>query len=181
MTRPMLHARMSLQSQRRVAHSCWNGESWTFECTITPILPAEPSAPSLAEQLNVALHIRPPVFRLLLGDIDMLLDEDRQPKSIAVYTNPAGWKICDISNPQVGDVDEKIHLEVDIDEHDAVKVDVAVRIEHDPNRQMLLFRWGQAAAVWHRIADGLCFGLDPESRLTEILCERVEIERSASA
>jgi len=139
-------------------------------------VPAEPSPPSLAEHINESLHIEPRRFRLMLGSIDILLDEDHQPKSIELYTNPTQWKICEIATPNIIGEDEKLDLEVDYDKNNIASIDIHVSIEHDPRRNRVLFRLGSAVSKWHRIATGLLLGLDRKGRLSEILCEDVNME-----
>lgn len=172
----LLHVQMRPQLHLRVAHSGWDSESSTFTCTVRPLVPVEPTPPSLAERINESLHIEPREFRVVLGDIDIILDNDRQPKSIEVYTNPDQWKACAIVNDKKVGEDEKVDLEVDYDKNNIASIDIPVRIEHDSIRKRLLFRFGSAVSTWHRLADGLLIGLDQESALAAILCERVNMQ-----
>jgi len=141
-------------------------------------VPVEPTPPALVARINESLHIKPREFRVVLGDIDILLDEDRQPKSIEVYTNPAQWKICAIVNGPTAGEDEKLDLEVDYDKNNIASIDVPVSIEHDSIRKKLLFRFGSTVNTWHRLANGLLIGLDRESGLAAILCERVDMQNN---
>src|SRR3954451_15073998 len=81
------------------ATTVWHGESallrTTFECTPAP---ETGTSGTFGAQLDRRFGVRPPVPRLILGDIDIAYQDERAFESIELRTTPPSW--------QRGSVDE---------------------------------------------------------------------------
>ena len=174
MTDSAVRVRTEETTKRRVAEARWHRESSTFTCTISPA--DHPSAePSLRERVDTALGIEAPVRRVILGDIDVLLDDADRPASIELYTNPARWKRApaeDIGPLKAADV----KLEATWDENGIASQSAPVTIEYDAARTTVTLRLGAPALRWVTAAEGMLIGIGERDRVAGLRFESVKMD-----
>lgn len=146
----------------------WDEESKTISAKVD----RQATAPH-----NLARHIERTLFeidadrRLMLGDLDILLDGESRFNALEIRIGPrASWQQRPIPAPLSIDNPADIAFDVDFDTNGIAVVETSVGTFFDAATGTLCFQIKGASAERHlQLADKLCFGVDGDGRLTEIL------------
>jgi hypothetical protein len=111
----------------------------------------------------------------MLGDIDVLLDDQSRPTSIEFYGNPARWKKVTTDVGGTMDVFD-MSLELDYDTNGIASVDVSVSMEHDSPGATLTVRFGEELERWFVFAEGLSIGISKGQRLAAFRFHPFDVE-----
>jgi hypothetical protein len=128
-----------------------------------------PRPQTLAGQINAAVGIQPRYHRLLLGDMDILMDPDEHVRSLQIRTNPRRWvseRLPHLVKPL-----EAVSLRflVNYDTNGVASYPVTIQITRDPAQADLRFTFGDyKSSRWFAIADGLVVGTTVDQYLSEI-------------
>ena len=125
---------------------------------------------------NLARHIERTLFeidadrRLVLGDLDILLDGESHFNALEMRIGPrASWQQRPISAPLSIDGPADVAFDVDFDTNGIAVVEATVVTFCDAATGTLCFHIKDGTAVRHlQLADTLRFGVDGDGRLTEI-------------
>lgn len=152
------------------SHVHWDQDSLVLSVSLT-YLDTDNQAQNLklADRLDQDFGIEQGGYRLILGEMDMLLDSGKRIKSLEIRTNPLTWQLCSVrpipSEPHAVLVD----FVVDYDENGIASYKVPVRIIRDVSRRELSFSFENlAASYWALIADNLIIGATLDNYLSEI-------------
>jgi hypothetical protein len=149
-------------------HVIWDEESQTISATVKRQTTAPP---------NLARHIERTLFeidadrRLVLGDLDILLDGNGHFNALEMRIGPqASWQRRPTPTPLSIDGPSDVAFDVDFDTNGIAVVEISVVNFFDAATGTLCFQIKGASAVRHlQLADKLSFGVDGDGRLTEIL------------
>jgi hypothetical protein len=149
-------------------HVIWDEESQTISATVERQTTAPP---------NLARHIERTLFeidadrRLVLGDLDILLDGEGHLNALEMRIGPqASWQQRPTPTPLSIDGPSDVAFDVDFDTNGIAVVETSVGTFFDAATGTLCFQIKGASTVRHlQLADKLCFGVDGDGRLTEIL------------
>lgn len=155
---PALHA----------CHVIWDEESQTISATVERQATAPP---------NLARHIERTLFeidadrRLVLGDLDILLDAEGRFNALEMRIGPrASWQQRPIPASLSIDGPADVAFDGDFDTNGIAVVQATVVPFFDAATGTLCLQIKEARAVRHlQLADTLRFGVDGDGRLTEIL------------
>ena len=173
MPSPAVLVHTEAPTERRVATSRWDRESSTFSCAIAPATEAAADG-SLRARVDAALHVEAPARRVVIGEVDVLLDAADRPASIEVYTNPAQWKR--VAAGAVGTVEAaEVTLAADWDANGIASVEADVVIEHDAAGGTVTLRFGGDAKRWVGGAEGVLFGVGEDDALVAVRCAGVAV------
>jgi hypothetical protein len=174
MTTPAVLVRTEALTERRVAASRWDRESSTFSCAIAPATEAAADG-SLRAKVDAALHVEAPARRVVIGEVDVLLDAAGRPASIELYTSPAQWR--PVTAGATGAVEAaEVTLEASWDANGIASVEAEVAVEHDAAGGTVTLRFGGEAKRWVAAAEGVLFGVGEAEGLVAVRCARVAIE-----
>lgn len=122
----------------------------------------------LSDVLNAQFGIGQDEYRLLLGEMDVLLDCNRRISSFEMRTNPSGWRHCSLS-PVSDDLPlMSVGFLAEFDENRISSHDLTVQIVIDPSRRELVFCFG--GFVTHRrvlVANDFVVGMTFDNYLSE--------------
>lgn len=122
----------------------------------------------LSGKLDQDFGIEQGDYRLILGEIDILLNSNKRIKSFETRTNPLAWQSCTLL-PAPNTLEAVfIDFVVDYDENRIASYDLPIRIMQDISRRELTFSFGDfATSRWALIADGFVVGMTIDHYLTE--------------
>jgi hypothetical protein len=145
----------------------WDEASQTISATVE----RQPTAPpSLAQHIERTLFEMDAERRLVLGDLDILLDRENRFNALHIRIGPrASWPQQPIASPLSNDGPADVAFDVDFDTNGIAVVEATVATCFDAATGTLCFRIKDTRAVRHlRLADKLSFGVDGDERLAEI-------------
>lgn len=123
---------------------------------------------TLSDRLSQEFSIEQGDYRLVIGDMDVLLDQNRRIQSLEIRTNPVTWESCELL-PMSGK-QEAINIDfiVDYDENRIASYDLPIRIMRDQSMRALSFCFGDySSSQWSSIADGFIVGMTADHYLSE--------------
>lgn len=168
MPSPAVRVHTGAPGARRVAVARWDRESSTLTCTVAPA--AEPAADaSLRARVDAALHVEEAAHRVVIGEVDVLLDAADRPASIEVYTSPAQWKRVAAAAEGPAEAAE-VTLAADWDANGIASVEADVTIEHDAAGGTVTLRCGGEVTRWLAAAEGLLVGVGEDEGLVALRC-----------
>lgn len=159
------------------ASTSWDPESGVLETAFTyPQRPTASSA-SLRERIDQTVGIQPQRYRVVLGDVDILLQEKDRLESIQVRTQPAEWEEVSLARVPAGATDVWIEFRVDYDRNQIASLHLPVRILWDENSFQLAFRFPCRGSVSYSlaVADTVAVGLDDDFVLCELRFRDVRV------
>lgn len=158
------------------AVSFWSTESFTL--TIQFQGRPKPQETVLGKQLNQRFGIEPLPYRVVLGDIEVMLEKVDLLQSIEIYTNIDQWQRARLPVLPNHPPSASVAFEVEYDGNNIASLDVAHTILWDGTSQQLALRLGGPCvpAHWYAVADTVFFGLTDDDRLCEVRCTRIVIQ-----
>lgn len=154
-----------------IARSSWDSESYTLSCELEPAVVVADA--TLASEIDARLGIHPQPRRLVIGDVDVSLDENDRPISIELYTNPREWDTATLPHPLAPP--GELHLNMRLLPDAAFRIDTSYRLKWDSQTRTLAVVFSRGVHTWYQIAEGLLFGASSteEGSLCEIRFEGV--------
>ena len=141
----------------------WDPESFVLSAVISSdVTRFEPS--TLADQINRNLGIGPEERRLVIGDLDILLDSKGRMRTFEIRSNPARWTQRHLpALPASEPVSAEISASYD--ENWIARLSLPVQITVDGDTLSLSF--GSEAEHWGAIASNAAVGVDQDGQLCE--------------
>lgn len=151
------------------SHINWDQDSLTLSLLITYLdKDTKLQNLKLSEKLDQDFIIEQGDYRLILGEMDILLDSNKRIKSLEIRTNPLSWRSCSLlPTPSIL---EAVFLDfvVDYDENRVASYDLPIRIMQDLSRRELTFSFGDfATSRWALVADSFVVGMTIDHYLSE--------------
>jgi hypothetical protein len=123
---------------------------------------------TLSDRLSQEFNIDQGDYRIVLGEMDVLLDKSRRLKSMEIRTNPATWDSGTLLPVSGGQDDMSIDFMVDYDENRIASHDLPIRIIYDQSNRALSFYFADfASSRWVAVADGFVVGTTADHYLSE--------------
>jgi hypothetical protein len=135
--------------------------------------------PNLSERIERHFGIRDLAYRVILGELDILLRDGGRWESMEIRTNPSEW--LHVSLP---DLDEKAanvwaEFQLTFDENSIASLnEVVVVPAWDVKRRRLSLRLNSdlsSSATWSALADTVAIGVDEAGRLTELRLDAIDL------
>ncbi len=147
----------------------WDNESLILTLSLNHQEDSESKEYKLARTIDEQLGIIKSDFRIILGEMDILLDTNQYITSMQIRTNPSNW--LQVSLPSVPNNLDPVFpiFQVEYDENYIVSYTVPIQIMQDVPQQQLSFLFGDyISSRWVNIADGVVLGLTLDLFLSEI-------------
>ena len=144
----------------------WDDESMVLSVSL---LSEAPPVASMADQIDLNLGIRAPYGRVVIGDLDVLVDSEGRIVSMEIRTNPAAWS--DEAIPASSDSFPTVSMRFpdDFDDNQIARYDVPVRLSQDRSRRVVRLRLGEgASSQWARLASDVIIGVTAQAYLSEV-------------
>ena len=174
-----LAPRLMLSPRREVcrATSSWDGDSSTLRITFAYPERPPPETTDVQRRIEHDVGIEAPTYRVVLGDLDLLLEDSRRWAALDVRTNPASWLRAPLPAPS--DDPDEIWAEfgVEFDANRIASLDLAADVLWDRAGRRLAFRFdpGEGGVRWCAVADRVLLGLDADGRLCELRLQAVDV------
>lgn len=150
-------------------HIAWDRESLLLSLTFTYSDDnAEPHDLRLVDWIDQSFGIDQRGYRLVLGEMDILLDAKKRIRSIDIRTNPITWQRCPL--PPLPNRPDAVCVDfvVEYDENLIASYDLPIQIIQDRTRRELSFSFGDyASSRWVMGADGFVVGMTADHYLSE--------------
>ncbi len=152
-----------------VAKCFWDKDSYVLSFIIDyPHGMYDPKS-DLQQQIDSSVGIKIPEYNLLLGGIELCLNELRQVTSIDVRSNPSNWKISNIDEVAEDAQSVWLDFQVVFDENAHCFVDLDYDICFDPKTKQLAFVFqSETQSEWYGFADNAYIGLDSNHQLVSL-------------
>ena len=153
------------------AKTHWDAASMTLRTEFTYADPALRPFARISEQLDRALGVRAPTYRVVLGDLDVVLGKAGRWQSLEIRTSPDNW--VDASLPDVSRDAPHVWAEFRLafdDNNVATVRDASVVPVWDRRQRRLSLRLERSGASveWSALADTVTVGVDDQRRLSEV-------------
>jgi len=123
----------------------------------------------LQNQIDSTVGIKIPEYNLLLGDVELCLNEFKQITSIEFRTNPNNWTISDLNKIAIDTKPIWLDFQVTFDENGHTFVDLKYEVCFDPKtEQLALVFQNEAQTVWYNFTDNAYIGLDNKHQLVSL-------------
>jgi len=171
---------IKLQSRTTPCHAvtAWHSESALLECSFEyGVEPARAPA-TVAERIDAALGISPTAPRALLGDVEVIWQDESRLHSIELRTGQSQWEPSSLSIPSDRAEKSSMSFELEYDVNQIASIDLAVRVLWDAQQARIGLRFGNAEPEdvrWVAIADAVFVCVDDKQRLIEIRFADVQI------
>jgi hypothetical protein len=129
--------------------------------------PANP--PNLSAQIESLQGIRQRNHRIVLGDLDILVDMEERVRSLEIRTNPRRWGVASL--PSLPDALDAVFLRllVSYDTNGIAIYNVPITVTCDPSLNEVRFAFGEyVSSRWFSAADGLVIGTTLDDYLSEL-------------
>jgi hypothetical protein len=147
----------------------WDQDSLTLSVLFTySANETSQSDMSLSDRLSQEFGIGQGDYRLVIGDMDLLLDRNKRIESLEIRTNPVTWESCELLPVSGKQEAMNIDFIVDYDENRIASYDLPIRIIRDHSMGVLSFCFGgYTSSQWSCIADGFIVGMTADHYLSE--------------
>ena len=147
----------------------WDNESLILTLSFCYQDDSESKINNLARTIDEHLGIGKRDFKIILGDMDILLDTNQHIRSLEIRTNPSSWLHVSLSTIP-DDLNSVFpRFQVEYDENNIVSYNVPIQIIQDIPQRQLSFFWGDhVSSQWVNIADGVVLGLTLDFFLSEL-------------
>ncbi|HYO58208.1 hypothetical protein [Archangium sp.] len=154
----------------------WSTE--TFTLTIQFQGRPEPQEVALSKQLDRRFGIETLPYRIVLGNIEVMLEKVDLIQSIDIYTNIDQWQRARLSVLPTHLQNALVAFDVEYDGNHIASLEVPHTIIWDDTSQQLALCLGAPSvpARWYAVADTVFFGLADDCRLCEVRCTQVAIQ-----
>jgi hypothetical protein len=149
----------------------WDAESRTLRTELTYASPPARPFPSISERLDRELGVRTPTYRVILGELEVVLRDGGRWESLEIRTNPDDW--VDASLPDVSGGAPPVWAEFRLafdDNNVAAARDATVVPVWDGRERRLSLRLelSRPSVTWSALADTVTVGVDDQGRLSEV-------------
>lgn len=166
---------LSITPREEPCHAAtrWSAETFTLEVHFQGA--PRPQATTLSAQLNRRFSIEPLPYRLVLGDVEVMLTEVGRLQSIEVYTNIEQWQRTRLPALPASPQHVWSAFDVEYDGNHIASLDIPCTILWDAAARQVAIRLGTECtpSAWYAVADTVFFALTPQGRLCEVRCTAV--------
>jgi len=163
-TLPQVTLEAAAPSSLSVIH--WDDESMVLSVSL---LSEAPPVPSMADLIDIDLGIRSPYGRVVIGDLDVLVDSEGRIVSMEIRTNPAAWSDETIAASSDSFPTVSMRFPVAFDENQIARYDVPVGFSQDRSRRIVRLRLGEGtSSQWARLASDVIVGVTTQGYLSEV-------------
>jgi hypothetical protein len=147
----------------------WDEESLLVSVTLDYEDRKEPAKKvRLADTIDEDLGIGQRGFRVVLGDMDILLDSNGRMRSLELRKSPNGWEPFSLRAVPRDLQAAFVRFMVNYDANSIASYRVPIRVLKDRSRREVAFAFADfAASHWAAIADHLLVGLTADGYLSE--------------
>ena len=144
----------------------WDDESLVLSVSLL----TEPAPTrSMADLIDIGLGIQPAFGRVVMGDLDVLVDAQGRIVSMEIRTNPATWSDEAISSLLEPLPPVSIRFSVAFDENEIARYDLSVRISRDRANRIVRLRLSDGTPTrWARLANDVIVGITTQGHLGEV-------------
>jgi hypothetical protein len=124
---------------------------------------------NLREDIDRQLGIRAPERRIVLGDLDVLLDPSGHIKAMEIRTNPRYWQRASL--PPLSGAASPVHaqLRAAYDANGVASFPDEVEIALDPKTHTVRCRFkARDVSQWGALTDNIIVGVDADGRWSEL-------------
>lgn len=159
------------------ASTSWDPESGVLETVFAYPQRPTASSSSLRDRIDQTVGIPLQRRRVVLGEVDVLLEERDRLESIQLRTQPAEWEQVSLARLPPGASEVWIEFRVDYDQNQIASLDLPVRILWDKDSSQVAFRFPCESLVRHvlALADTVAVGLDDDFALCEFRFSDVRV------
>jgi hypothetical protein len=160
------------------AKTHWDAESMTLRTDFEYAEPVVRDFPSWSDRIDRELGIKPQVYRVILGDLDVLLREGGRWESLEIRTNPAEWREATLPDIRGKGPDVWAEFQLKFDENNIASVQHASVVptwDAKSSRLSLRLDDAQPTIGWSALADTVALGLDTQGRLSEVRVDAPDI------
>jgi len=152
-----------------VAKSVWDKDSYVLSFIIDYPQGTHDPKSDLQQQIDTAVGIKIPEYNLLLGDVELCLNEYKQIISIEVRTNPSNWTISNLNQVARDSNPIWLDFQVNFDENGRSFVDLNYEVFFDPKTEQLAFVFQNIEQQdWYNFTNNACIGLDNNHQLVSL-------------
>jgi hypothetical protein len=172
---------VQLQPRTLACHgvTAWHADSALLVCSFEYGADPKRAPATVAERIDAALGISATPPRALLGDVDVIWQDQSRLHSIELRTGRNQWEPSSLGAP-TGSVEESsMSLGLDYDVNHVASIELDVRVLWDAQRSCIALRFvntDPAHGRWVAIADNVFVCIDGEQALIEIRFEDVQME-----
>jgi hypothetical protein len=152
-------------------------DSLLLECLFEPAHAPSEAVADLRRRVDITTNVRPQERRIVLGDVDVLFDENGDIASIELRTDLDQAEVADMPDlkPEIPEV--RLDLDVEVDPNGIATVDLPVEVQWSPRQRRVAVRFagGASGLSWYALADTVAVGVDERSGLRELRFDRVAI------
>jgi hypothetical protein len=148
----------------------WDQESLLLSLSLT-YEDGKPTSdgPKLADTIDKHLGIGQSDYRVILGDMDILLNPGQRMKSLELRSNPSAWQPASLLPVPGNSRAVFLRFAVNYDTNGIASYRVPVRVLRDLSRRELSFVFADfAASQWAVLADELAVGFTGDLYLSEL-------------
>jgi hypothetical protein len=147
----------------------WDGDSLTLSCALAYARKYGPPNNNLAKEINHLFDIPDHQYRIILGDMDILINSELRIESFEIRTNPADWEPLPLQSLPSKLDNVFVSFLTDYDLNHIASYDVSIRIVWDTSQRQVGFLFGDhASSQWVRVADNIVIGLTLDNYLSEL-------------
>ncbi len=123
---------------------------------------------NLSEKLDRKFGIHQDGYRLVLGEMDILLDSDQCMQAVEIRTNPFTWQRDSLRPLSKNPDPARVYLVADYDANRLASYEIPIRITRDVPNQALSFSFGNFASFnWTMISENFFAGMTLDHYLSE--------------
>lgn len=147
----------------------WDRESSILSISLSYGQGVKTQPRTLADEIGDQLGMAESNYRLVVGNVDILLDNERRMVSLDIRTNPRDWQSNPLAPITNGSQTAFVRYLADYDKNGIASIDASVRICHDLSSNQLAIQFGDCESEkWVRVADSIAAGLTLNNYLSEL-------------
>jgi hypothetical protein len=159
------------RAEECIAKTWWESESSILQTTFQyPKKRSSQTAGNLEEHINKEFGIDNPFYRIIISEIDMVLEDKNRIHSIEIRTNPKNWLHVSLPTLPSNITSVWTTFKVDYDVNQIATVSVPVEILWDAQTCQVAFRFNGNSkhCQWNALADKVAVGHDNHGILYEL-------------
>lgn len=157
------------------AQSTWDKDSNVLSFIIDYPQGMHDLKSDLQNQIDSSVGIKIPEYNLLLGDVELCLNEFKQISSIEFRTNPNNWTNSNLNKVAIDTQPIWLDFQVNFDENGHAFVDLDYEVCFDSKTEQLgLVFQNDTQCVWHNFTDNAYIGLDNKHQLVSLRFKNIK-------
>ena len=152
-----------------IANHYWDKDSYVLSFIIEYPEGMRDLKSELQKQIDKTVGIKSSEYNLLLGDVELYLNELKQVTSLEIRTNHKNWKIIDLNKIATNTPSVWLDFQVNFDDNAHCFVDLKYDVCFDPKTEQLAFVYqNDVQCEWYSFADDAYIGLDINHQLVSL-------------